>query len=102
MKKTETLILVEQFCLSHGIEISFITALHNFGLVEITVVEENQYLSLQQLKNTEKMIRLHYELEVNLEGIDIITNLLARIESMQAELIATKNKLRLIDKLPSL
>jgi len=96
MKKTEALVLVEQFCISHGIEISFITALHNFGLIEIIVVEENQYLSLKQLKNTEKMVRLYYKLEVNLEGIDIINNLLKRIESMQAELTAAKNKLRFL------
>ena len=95
--KTEALILVEQFCMSHGIDISFITALHNFGLIEIIVMEENQYLSLGQVKDAERVIRLHYELAVNLEGIDIINNLLARIENMQAELIAAQNKLRLID-----
>ena len=95
--KTEALIRVEQFCTAHDIDITFIMALHNFGLIEIIVMEENQYLSLVQVKDAEKMIRLHYELAVNLEGIDIINNLLARIENMQAELIAAQNKLRLID-----
>lgn len=98
--KTESLILVKQFCLSHGIDTGFIAALHNFGLIEIIVAEENQYLSPIQLREAEKMIRLHYELEVNLEGIDIITNLLRRIETLQMELNAAQNKLRLIDTTP--
>lgn len=95
--KTETLILVEQFCTSHDIDITFITALQNFGLVEIIIVEEKKYLSPLQLREIEKMINLHYELEINLEGIDIITNLLRRIENLQGELTAAKNKLRLLD-----
>ncbi|MNJ94923.1 Chaperone modulatory protein CbpM [compost metagenome] len=95
--KTETLILVKQFCVSHDIDITFITALQNFGLIEIIVVEENQYLDPQQLKEVEKMIRLHYDLEVNLEGIDIITNLLKRIEYLQTELVTAQNKLKLLD-----
>lgn len=95
--KTETLILVKQFCVSHDIDITFITALQNFGLIEIIFVEENQYLDPQQLKEVEKMIRLHYDLEVNLEGIDIITNLLKRIENLQIELVTAQNKLKLLD-----
>ncbi len=83
--------------MSHGIDITFITALHQFGLLEIVVVENNQYLSNLQLKDAEKMIRLHYDLEVNFEGIDIINNLLARIENLQLELTAAQNKLRLTD-----
>lgn len=79
--KTDALILVEQFCVSHGIDITFIAALHNSGLIEIIIVGEKQYLSPLQLKEAEKMMRLHYELEVNLEGIDIINNLLTRIET---------------------
>lgn len=97
--KTETLILVNQFCTSHDIDITFIMGLQDFGLIEIIVVEENQYLAPQQLKEVEKMIRLHYDLKVNLEGIDIITNLLKRIESLQKDLVSAQNKIRLIDKI---
>lgn len=98
--KTEALTLVEQFCLSHGIDIKFITALHSFGLIEIIVVEEDKYLSPLQLREAEKMVRLHYELEVNIEGIYVITNLLKRIENLQLELTAAQNKLRLLDTMP--
>ena len=95
--KTEALIVAEQFSVSHGIDITFIRALENFGLIELIVVEDILYLAPHQLKDVEKMVRLHYDLEVNLEGIDIITNLLKRIEDLQAELLAAENKLKLLD-----
>jgi signal transduction histidine kinase len=95
--ETSNLILTAQFCTYHNVEFSFITALHNAGLVEIIVVEDNQYLSLEQLKEIEKMIAFHYELNINIEGIDAITNLLKQINELQQELVITKNKLRLYE-----
>lgn len=43
-------------------------------------------------------MRLYHELEVNIEGIDIIMNLLQRIEDLQAELDNAKSKLSLFEK----
>ena len=87
------LILVEQFCLHHNIDVTFITALQDFGLVEVVIIEERTYLSQEQLLSVEKMMRLHYELEINLQGIDAIVHLLRRIEALQQELTASQNKL---------
>ncbi len=95
--ETNNLILAAQFCTYHNVEVSFITALHNVGLIEIIVVEDNQYLSLEQLKDIEKMIQFHYELNINIEGIDAIANLLKQINGLQQELAVVKNKLRLYD-----
>jgi hypothetical protein len=95
--ETSNLILTAQFCTHHNVEFSFITALHNAGLVEIIVVEDNQYLSLEQLKDIEKMIAFHYELNINIEGIEAIANLLKQINELQQELIMVKNKLRLYE-----
>ena len=87
------LILVEQFCLHHNIDVTFITALQDFGLVEVVIVEDRTYLPQEQLLAVEKMMRLHYELEINLQGIDAIGHLLQRIEALQQELTTTRNKL---------
>jgi hypothetical protein len=43
------------------------------------------------------MMRLHFELDINIEGIDAISNLLQQIDNLQKELISTKNKLRLYE-----
>lgn len=92
--ETSNLILIREICVHHKIEMSFIQTLNSFGLIEIISVENNHYISGDQLKDLEKMIRLHYELDINMEGIDVISNLLKRIEHLQEELNAAKNRLR--------
>ena len=95
--ETKNLVLIEQFCLHHQIDFSFIHALNEFGLIEVIVVENNQYLQHEQLKDVEKMMRLHYELNINLEGIDAIANLLNQINQLNQELMAAKNKLKFFE-----
>ena len=95
--ETKNLILIEQLCSLHNIEVSFINSLHEFGLIEVVVIEDTKYLSHEQLKDVEKMMRLHYELDINMEGVDAITNLLLQIDDLQQELIAAKNRLRLFE-----
>jgi hypothetical protein len=89
----ENLIRIEQFCLHHGIEVNFISALKDYGMVEIIAIEEKQYFSLEQLPSVEKIIRLHHDLEINLEGIDVIMNLLSQIDDFKNQLVITQNKL---------
>ena len=95
---SENLIQIKQFCVYHGIENTFITELNNYGLVEIIIQEEDEYLQPEQLPAIEKMIRMHYDLKINLEGIDAIYHLLNKIETLQQNLTATQNKLRLFEK----
>jgi len=94
---SKDLIQIKQFCLYHEIENTFITELHNYGLVQIIVLEEDEYLQPEQLPAVEKMIRLHYDLKINLEGLDVIANLLDKIEMLQQNLTTTQNKLRLYE-----
>jgi hypothetical protein len=39
------------------------------------------------------MVRLHYDLGINLEGIETIFHLLERIESLQHEMLNLKKKI---------
>ncbi|MCD0468929.1 chaperone modulator CbpM [Flavobacterium sp. JAS] len=94
---SKNLIQIKQFCVYHEIENTFITELHNYGLIKIIVLEEDEYLQPEQLPAVEKMIRLHYDLKINLEGIDVIANLLDKIEALQQNLTTTQNKLRLYE-----
>ena len=43
------------------------------------------------------MIRLHNELNVNIEGIDVVFNLLEKEKELREELNALKNKLKLYE-----
>ena len=96
--ETKNLILIEQLSSHHNIEVSFINSLHEFGLIEVIIIENNKYLAHEQLKDVEKMIRLHYELHINMEGIDAIANLLLKINNLQQDLITAKNKLKLFEE----
>lgn len=95
---SKNLIQIKQFCLYHEIENTFITELNNYGLVEIIIQDEDEYLEPEQLPVIEKMIRLHYDLKINLEGIDAIAHLLNKIEVLQQNLNTAKNKLRLFEQ----
>jgi cell division FtsZ-interacting protein ZapD len=93
---TDNLIRIEYFCEQYNVEFSFIEALKESGLINLVVIEESSYLSTEDLKGLEKLIRLHYELGINLEGIDVVSNLLNQLEDLQQELTAAKNKLKFL------
>ena len=95
--ETNYLIAVDEFCANHKIEISFITSLQQTGLIEITTIKDAGYIDPNQLLQLEKIIRLYYEFDINLEGIETINYLLNRMNSMQDEIISLRNKLRIYE-----
>ena len=95
---TQEFIPVDIFCRHHSVEVSFISSLQEFGLIEITQVNETQYIPLSQLTEAEKLVRMHNELEINTEGIDVVTHLLQRIRNMQEEIRLLRNRLGLYEE----
>jgi len=94
---TEHLIAASDFCVYHHVEYTFINALQEAGLVEITIQNENIYIPESELQKLEKMIRLHNDLEINVPGIEAITHLLERFEDLQNHTTHLKNKLRIYE-----
>lgn len=90
---TTHLISVQQFCKHYQVPITFISALQDYELVEITITKTDKYIKTTQINTVEKMMRLHYDLDINLEGIDAIYNLLQHVEKLQEEIVSLKNKL---------
>jgi len=95
--KPRSLISVDEFCKNHDVEISFISSLHQIGLIEIAEINEIGFIEVGQLRQLEKILRLHYDLEINVEGIETITYLLRRIQKLQEENNALQNRLRLYE-----
>lgn len=91
------LICANDFCANHQIEISFISTLQEYGLIEIITIEETGYIQENQLQQLERMVRLYHELDINIEGIDTINHLLQRIINLQNENYALRNRLRLYE-----
>jgi len=92
--KQEDLISIGEFCRHYSVEVSFIRALHDAELIDIIAIRDEMYVRHDQLPLLERLTRFHYDLDINLEGIEVINRLLQRIDEMQAEIIALKNKLR--------
>lgn len=96
----EDLIPAEDFCIYHNIEYSFITSLEDSGLIRVTSVESSTYIPLDELQKLEKFIRLHYDLDINIEGIETINHLLEKIEDMQKEILQLRNSGTITDFTP--
>lgn len=86
---------LQQFCDHYRVEVSFVKTLHEFGLVQITQVEEIECLDKDCLGEIERMMHLHYDLEINLEGVEAIHHLLSRVREMQKELTLLRNRLNM-------
>jgi len=97
----ENLIAASSFCSQHNIEMTFIHSLQDYGLIEATTTPEDVYLQVDQLQEVERLMRLHYDLNINLEGVDAITQLLKRIDKMQQEIMQLRNRLRLYENSPN-
>jgi chaperone modulatory protein CbpM len=95
--ETEHLIPLSEFCSSHKIEISFINSLNEFGLIEVRSIEQTPYILEGQISDLEKMVRFHYEMDINIEGIEAISHLLQRIDNLHQELIMLRNRLKLYE-----
>jgi hypothetical protein len=91
------LISTQILCTHYNIEVSFLDTLEKMGLIEIEIMEQNQFIHQDKIGDLEKIIRLHNELNVNLEGIDVVFNLLEKERVLRNELIALKNRLRLYE-----
>lgn len=87
------LIPLQHICTHYQAEVSFIHSLQDFGLVEIVSEEETFFIQEEQVKEIERMIHLHYDLNINIEGIDVIANLLQKMEDLNHEMVLLKNKL---------
>jgi len=95
--ETQEYIPIDVFCRHHGVTLSFISSLQNFGLIQVIHINEAECLPIDQIGEAEKILRLHNELDINLEGIDAIGHLLQRVKDMQAEIRALKNRLSLYE-----
>jgi len=91
--ENESLISVTEFCSYHHLDIQFIQLLEQNGLIETTIVEQKTYLPFEQLGQLEKLIRLHQELEIDAQNLDVVSHLLQRMEHLQQEILQLKNRL---------
>lgn len=93
----EKFIQIDQLCRHYQVEMAFFSDLHEFGIIEITTIEDLSFIHEDKITVVEKIIRIHKDLNINLEGIDTVLNLLVKLNDLQTELNTVKNRLRLYE-----
>ncbi|WP_299315249.1 chaperone modulator CbpM [uncultured Aquimarina sp.] len=93
----EHLVPVIEFCRSHKIEFSFVHTLQEFGLIEIVKLRQTSFINSEELPRLEKILLFNKELEINLEGVEVIIRLLERVNEIQSEMNMLKNRLNIYE-----
>ena len=97
MENTDMIIL-DEFCASHHVEVSFIHSLEETGLIETVAVNQALYIASDDLPKLERITRLHQDLNINPEGIDAVNHLLRHIEEMKQEIVRLRNRIRFYEE----
>lgn len=93
----DNLIPINTLSTQYNVEISFFSSLYEFELIEIITIEQVQYIRVDKINDLEKIIRIHNELGINMEGIDVVLNMLTKIQKLENELNTVKNRLGLYE-----
>ena len=97
--KTQEHIETKLLCTHYNIDISFINSLVDNNLIEVITIHKTEYIHHNYLSDFERIIRLYSDLNINIEGIDVICNLLNKIEDLKTDLAKAQDKLTLYEGL---
>jgi len=81
-----TWIKIYDVCTSHKIEIQFIRDLSYSGLIQLITEKDIEFIDEEQLLLLEQFASWHYELELNMQGIEVASHLLSKIQQLQSEI----------------
>ncbi|MFT3980838.1 MAG: chaperone modulator CbpM [Ferruginibacter sp.] len=90
-------IKVTEFCTYQHIEISFVRSLQQSGLIELTEDQEELFVDAEQLQQLEKLSRLHYDMDINLPGLESIHHLLKQMDDLQQEIYTLRTRLSIYE-----
>ncbi|MEP6684658.1 MAG: chaperone modulator CbpM [Parafilimonas sp.] len=95
--QNENLIPVALYCKHYKVEVSFIQTLQQYGFIHTVSDEAEEFIDADDLHTIEKLMRMHYELDINIQGIEAINFLLERVQNMQHEINYLKSKLNIYE-----
>ncbi len=85
---------IGKLCELYNLEMTFFREMDEVGLIEFVSYQGEEGVYGDELYRVEKVIRIHRDLHVNLEGIDVVMHMLRRQEELESELLRLTNKLR--------
>lgn len=72
----------EELVQIYNIEITFFDELVDSGLLNIETDNEIRYLMYEDLPTFERFANWHYDLEINLPGLEVINSMLQKIKNL--------------------
>lgn len=78
----------------YEVEESFIESLHEVGLIRVIDQDEERFIEFDDLSDLEQFIRWHYEMDINVEGIDALRHMLERVRALQSEITQLRHELQ--------
>lgn len=90
-------ISAELFCIQYHVDLALVRAIGDIGLVEVNETEDQVLVSADRLGEMERILRLHTDLGINLEGIAAIDSLLHRLRALQDELQSLRTRLKVYE-----
>lgn len=91
-----TYIRIQEYCVHYQVPTDFVEDLVSAGLLKLENYTTNE-INEEQFARLERFRQLHYDLQINLEGIETIDYLLERQQQLQQELALVKSKLKLYE-----
>ncbi|SDQ70225.1 MerR HTH family regulatory protein [Chryseobacterium soldanellicola] len=88
----------EELVKVYNIEITFFDELVDSGLLSIQTENEIRYLMYEDLPVFEKFANWHYDLEINLPGLEVIHDMLQKMDELKQKNRELMNKLSAINK----
>jgi len=69
----------------YKIELHFFDELTAAGLLQVEAENDDYYISTDHLSRFERFANLHYDLDINIPGIEVIDRLLLQIKQLEIE-----------------
>lgn len=92
---TTEFITIQEYCVYHHTDKSFIEALQQSGLIEIEQADPEPLIPYGQLEQLERFTRWYQDLDLNIEGIEVVGRLLQRIDALQHKVHELEGRLKL-------
>ena len=86
----------EELVKIYNIEITFFDELVDSGLLNIQTENEIRYLMYEDLPNFERFTNWHYDLDINLPGLEVIHEMLKKMEVLKQRNRELMNRLSVI------
>lgn len=86
----------EELVKIYNIEITFFDELVDGGLLNVETENEIRYLLYEDLPVFERFSNWHYDLEINLPGLEVINDMLRKMEDLKQKNRDLMNKLSAI------